>query len=68
MFGEKVAVYGHIECPYCMSWYRYRYDLAAEEIKENHIVRITCPHCEEDGIFRRILALPREHLTFKPIE
>ena len=62
--GTLVKPYTHRRCGRCCSWFKFRFDLAVEQIREEKYFRVICPECESEFVYEDERHLPDAYMTF----
>lgn len=66
--GDRVIPYAHRRCPFCDSWFRFRHDEAAGEIRHHDYFKVVCPDCDREYVYERVEHLPTDHMKFAEVE
>lgn len=66
--GTKVEVFTYRRCDNCCSWFKFRYDLANEELRAYGDYKVMCPSCNRMYCYNDVRHLPTDNLKFKEVD
>ena len=66
--GDFVIAFTFRSCAECNSWFRFRYDKAAEAINKYGYYKVACPICDREYVYERVEHLPNLHMKFNEVD
>lgn len=66
--GHYVTPFTYRKCGYCCSWFKFRYDKAAESINKYGYYKVVCPICDREYVYEKEEHLPDQHMKFIEVD